>query len=90
MSDPLPPIPVLGVRGPLLCLSPRCHATVLSVPCKKGVSVKEELRTFQKQFVRRALAPGIDVAALSLARGNGKSWLAAYLLTRCLTPGDSR
>ena len=42
--------------------------------------MKEELRTFQKQFVRRALAPGVDVAALSIPRGNGKSWLAAHLL----------
>ena len=50
--------------------------------------MKEQLRTFQKRFVKRALAPGIDVAALSLARGNGKSWLAAHLLERCLTPGD--
>ena len=45
----------------------------------------EQLRAFQKQFVRRALAPGIDVAALSIPRGNGKSWLAAHLLTRCLS-----
>ena len=51
--------------------------------------MKEQLRTFQKQFVSRALAPGIDVAALSIPRGNGKSWLAAHLLERCLTPGDS-
>ena len=51
--------------------------------------MKEELRAFQKQFVRRALAPGIDVAALSIPRGNGKSWLAAHLLQRALTPGDS-
>ena len=49
----------------------------------------EQLRAFQKQFIRGALAPGIDVAALSIPRGNGKSWLAAHLLTRCLTPGDS-
>ena len=48
----------------------------------------EQLRTFQKQFIKGALAPGIDVAALSIPRGNGKSWLAAHLLTRCLTPGD--
>ena len=48
----------------------------------------EQLRAFQKQFVRRALAPGVDVAALSIPRGNGKSWLAAHLLRRCLTPGD--
>ena len=51
--------------------------------------MNEQLRTFQKQFVRRALARGVDVAALSIPRGNGKSWLAAHLLTRCLTPGDA-
>ena len=51
--------------------------------------MKEQLRTFQKQFIKGALAPGIDVAALSIPRGNGKSWLAAHLLTRCLSPGDS-
>ena len=51
--------------------------------------MNEQLRTFQKQFIRRSLAPGIDVAALSIPRGNGKSWLAAHLLRRCLTPGDS-
>ena len=50
--------------------------------------MNEQLRTFQKRFIRGALAPGIDVAALSIPRGNGKSWLAAHLLTRCLTPGD--
>ncbi len=48
----------------------------------------EQLRTFQKQFIRGALAPGVDVAGLSIPRGNGKSWLAAHLLRRCLTPGD--
>lgn len=46
------------------------------------------LRPFQREFVRRALAPRIDTAALSIPRGNGKSWLAAHLLTRALTPGD--
>ena len=51
--------------------------------------MNEALRTFQKRFVKGALAPGIDVAALSIPRGNGKSWLAAHLLTRALTPGDS-
>ena len=50
--------------------------------------MNEPLRTFQKQFIKGALAPGIDVAALSIPRGNGKSWLAAHLLRRCLTPGD--
>ena len=47
-----------------------------------------KLRRFQKEFLDKALAPGIDIAALSLSRGNGKSFLAAHILTRCLTPGD--
>ena len=48
-----------------------------------------QLRKFQKEFLAKGLAPGIDVAALSLSRGNGKSFLAAHILTRCLTPGDA-
>ena len=48
-----------------------------------------ELRRFQKEFLDKALAPGIDIGALCLSRGNGKSFLAAYILTRCLTPGDA-
>ena len=46
------------------------------------------LRRFQSEFLARALAPGVNIAALSLPRGNGKSFLAAHILTRCLTPGD--
>jgi YD repeat-containing protein len=48
----------------------------------------DALRPFQTRFLGRALAPGIDTAALSLPRGNGKSWLAGYLAARVLTPGD--
>ena len=47
-----------------------------------------ELRKFQQDFIRRAFAPGVDTAALSLPRGNGKSFLAAHIVTRALTPGD--
>ena len=47
-----------------------------------------ELRRFQSRFVRHATAPGIRTAALSLARGNGKSWIAGRLIARALTPGD--
>ena len=47
-----------------------------------------DLRPFQRRFVRAATAPGIDTAALSLPRGNGKSWLAGHLCARLLTPGD--
>ena len=46
------------------------------------------LRPFQRQFLKGALAPGIDTAALSIPRGNGKSALAAYILSRAMTPGD--
>ena len=49
----------------------------------------EGLRPFQRRFLAGALAPGIDTAALRIPRGNGKSWLAAHVLARCLTPGDS-
>lgn len=47
-----------------------------------------KLKKFQRDFIRGALAPGVDVAALSLPRGNGKSFLAGHILTRCLTPGN--
>ena len=47
-----------------------------------------ELRPFQRRFLARAFSPGIDTSALSIPRGNGKSTLAAYILARCLTPGD--
>ena len=46
------------------------------------------LRPFQRRFVEAATKSGIDTAVLSMPRGNGKSWLAAYLLTRGMTPGD--
>ena len=47
-----------------------------------------DLRPFQRRFVTAALRPGVDTAALSIPRGNGKSWLGSHILTRCLTPGD--
>ena len=48
-------------------------------PCKR--SFMKLRRKFQKEFLDKALAPGIDIAALSLSRGNGKSFLAAHILT---------
>ena len=41
---------------------------------------------FQSEFVTGALAPGIDTAALSIPRGNGKTYLAAQLGIRALSP----
>ncbi|WP_419942793.1 hypothetical protein [Candidatus Palauibacter sp.] len=48
------------------------------------------LRPFQRRFLRGALASGIDTAALSVPRGNGKSWLAAWLVARALRNGIPR
>ena len=48
----------------------------------------EALRRFQRDFLRAALAPGVDTSAFSTPRGSGKTWLAAHVLARCLTPGD--
>ena len=39
-----------------------------SFPCKRDVMT--ELRSFQREFIKRALAPGVDVAGLSIPRGN--------------------
>ena len=47
-----------------------------------------DLRPFQRKFLRESLKPDIDTAALSLPRGNGKSSLAAHILTRVLDPSD--
>ena len=46
------------------------------------------LEPFQTRFLKAATAPGINLAALSLPRGNGKSRLAAYLVERLMTPSD--
>ena len=48
----------------------------------------DQLRPFQRKFIAGATAPGVDTAALSLPRGNGKSWLAGHLVTRILDPAD--
>ena len=47
-----------------------------------------DLLPSQRRFLRGALAPGVRTGALSLSRGEGKSTLAAYILERCMTPGD--
>ena len=47
-----------------------------------------DLLPSQRRFLTGSLAQGVRTSALSLPRGEGKSALAAYILTRCLTPGD--
>ena len=46
-----------------------------------------DLRPFQRRFVSAACRRGVRRAALSLPRGNGKSWLAGYLVSEALRPG---
>ena len=48
-----------------------------------------KLKPFQRRFLKGALDPAVDVAALSIPRGNGKSALAGELLSRVLDPSDS-
>ena len=47
-----------------------------------------KLKPFQRRFLKGALDPAVDVAALSIPRGNGKSALAGELLSRVLDPED--
>ena len=49
---------------------------------------KRNLKTFQKEFVRAVENPAFNTCCLSIPRGNGKTTLSGYLLSRCLTPKD--
>ena len=46
------------------------------------------LRPFQRRFVSAVERIGSGKVALSLPRGNGKSWLAGHLIARSMTVGD--
>ena len=48
-----------------------------------------KLRPFQREFVAGVLRPGTKRAALSIPRGNGKSWLAGCLGADALSPGGA-
>ena len=50
--------------------------------------MNEKLRRFQLEFVRAVENPKYDTVALSGPRGLGKTFIAAHVLARCLTPGD--
>ena len=49
---------------------------------------KVELRAFQRRFVASALSPHVDTAAISMPRGNGKSYLCSHIVSRALNPSD--
>ena len=51
----------------------------LTVPEGPRAGDRIKLAPFQKQFVRGALAPDVNVGALSIGRGNAKTALSAGL-----------
>ena len=53
--------------------------STLSVPTGRLAGTPVKLAPYQKQFIEGAFAPGINVGALSVGRGNGKSTLSAAL-----------
>ena len=48
----------------------------------------EKLRPFQREWIRKALSPDCQIAALSVARGNGKTALLGWLAAQAMTPGS--
>ena len=56
---------------------------------QKGFILTETLKPFQKAFLAAVEDERYDTIALSGPRGLGKTFIAAKLLTRALTPGDS-
>lgn len=48
----------------------------------------EVMRPFQTRFMRAVTNDAFDTVAMSGPRGLGKTWIAAQVLIRCLTPGD--
>jgi phage terminase large subunit-like protein len=59
----------------------------LHVPKGKGARSRLRLREWQKEIVRKVLAPGIRTAVVAIPRGNGKSTLAAALGLWALVDG---
>ena len=47
-----------------------------------------KLPQFHADFVRRAFAPGVELAALSVPRGSAKTWLAGNLAAQAIIPGS--
>lgn len=54
-------------------------AATLTVPTGRLAGQPVKIAPYQRQFVEGAFAPGVNVGALSIGRGNGKSTLSAML-----------
>ena len=48
-----------------------------------------KLLPFQREFIKAVENPRYDTVAISGPRSLGKTFIAAEVLIRCLTPGDS-
>ena len=48
-----------------------------------------KLRSFQKRLIRAVESDDYDTIAMSVPRGNSKSWIMGYLASRILNPDDS-
>ena len=59
-----------------------------TVHAPAGGGAAPALRPFQRRFLKAVTCGRYDRCALSLPRGNGKSWLAAVLGAAALSPGD--
>ena len=79
-----------GLRDPIASDRRSIYTVHILYCAKKKMMIPfkaHKLKPFQAKFIADATAPGIDMAALSVPRGNGKSWLAAYMLACTMTPG---
>ena len=58
---------------------------------RQAVRAEGGLLSFQSSFVRAVCRKEnpVDIAALSVPRGNGKSWLCGKMVARSITPGDA-
>lgn len=59
---------------------------VLSITSGDHLGEKVEVLPYQERFIRGTFRPGIQTAALSIARGNGKSTLVGWLADSVLLP----
>ena len=78
----------MGPNGTLTVRASVLTAKKMGPVGPMGPKIEFPLLPFQDRFMKRALAPGIDLAALSVPRGGGKSFLCGYLLARALSPDD--
>ena len=58
--------------------------STLKIPSGQGRGESVRLFDWQKKFIRGAFDPGVSTAALTVARGNGKTHLIAFIMAAAL------